>query len=366
MQQSRLFRFFIWLLLIFTVIWIGSKIEFLFRPLVILVTTLAFPIIAAGVFYYILRPVIALLEKWKIPRPLGILLVYLALAGGVTGLVISIGPVLVEQFNSLVKGAPSLISDLQTALDDWGSNPYIAKILQSDMIDIQGWTDRISGSIGEISSSFGNYLFSILNVVTNVLIGIVLLPFILFFMLKDGKKLMPSLLRIVPREHRKEGAKILEDMDDALSGFIQGQLIVSVFIGTFVYIWYAIIDLDYALILALIALFLNVVPFIGPIIGTAPGVIVGLIQSPLTALWVVLGVIVIQQIESNLVSPLVMGRRLDIHPLTIILLLLVASSLAGFLGLILAIPTYAVLKVIFTHTYRLIKLQQRGKHSTPN
>ncbi|WP_283152449.1 AI-2E family transporter [Guptibacillus hwajinpoensis] len=364
MQQSRLFRFFIWLLLIFTVIWVGSKIEFIFRPLVILVTTLAFPIIAAGVFYYILRPVIALLEKWKIPRPLGILLVYLALAGGVTGLVLSIGPVLVDQFNSLVQGAPTLINDLQKATNEWQSNPYIARILQSEMVDIQELTDRISGSIGEISSSFGNYLFSILNVVTNVLVGIVLLPFILFFMLKDGKKLMPSLLSVVPRAHRKEGAKILEDMDDALSGFIQGQLIVSIFIGTFVYIWYVIIDLDYALILALIALFLNVVPFIGPIIGTAPGVIVGLIQSPLTALWVVLGVIVIQQIESNLVSPLVMGRKLDIHPLTIILLLLVASSLAGFLGLILAIPTYAVLKVIFTHTYRLIKLQQRGKHET--
>ncbi|WP_273849937.1 AI-2E family transporter [Guptibacillus spartinae] len=364
MQKSRLFRFFIWLLLIFTVIWVGSKIEFIFRPLVILVTTLAFPIIAAGVFYYILRPVIALLEKWKIPRPLGILLVYLALAGGVTGLVLSIGPVLVEQFNSLVEGAPTLVNDLQNAINSWQKNPYIARILQSEMIDIQGLTDRISGSIGEISSSFGNYLFSILNIVTNVLVGIVLLPFILFFMLKDGKKLMPSLLKVVPKAHRKEGAKILEDMDDALSGFIQGQLIVSVFIGTFVYIWYVIIDLDYALILALIALFLNVVPFIGPIIGTAPGVIVGLIESPLTALWVVLGVIVIQQIESNLVSPLVMGRKLDIHPLTIILLLLVASSLAGFLGLILAIPTYAVLKVIFTHTYRLIKLQQRGKHST--
>ena len=364
MQKSRLFRFFIWLLLIFTVIWVGSKIEFIFRPLVILVTTLAFPIIAAGVFYYILRPVIALLEKWKIPRPLGILLVYLALAGGVTGLVLSIGPVLVEQFNSLVEGAPTLVNDLQNAINSWQKNPYIARILQSEMIDIQGLTDRISGSIGEISSSFGNYLFSILNIVTNVLVGIVLLPFILFFMLKDGKKLMPSLLKVVPKAHRKEGAKILEDMDDALSGFIQGQLIVSVFIGTFVYIWYVIIDLDYALILALIALFLNVVPFIGPIIGTAPGVIVGLIESPLTALWVVLGVIVIQQIESNLVSPLVMGRKLDIHPLTIILLLLVASSLAGFLGLILAIPTYAVLKVIFTHTYRLIKLQQRGKHAT--
>lgn len=363
-QQSRLFRFFVWLLLIFTVIWVGSRIDFIFRPIVILVTTLAFPIIAAGVFYYILRPVIALLEKWKIPRPLGILIVYLALAGGLTGLVFSIGPVLVDQFNSLVKGAPNLISDLQRAISDWERNPYIARLLQSDMVDINGLTERISGSIGEISSSFGNYIFSILNVVTNVLIGIVLLPFILFFMLKDGKKLMPSLLRVVPKEHRKEGAKILEDMDDALSGFIQGQLIVSLFIGTFVYIWYVIIDLEYALILALIALFLNVVPFIGPIIGTAPGVIVGLIQSPLTALWVVLGVIVIQQIESNLVSPLVMGKRLDIHPLTIILLLLVASSLAGFLGLILAIPTYAVLKVIFTHTYRLIKLQQRGKHAT--
>ncbi|WP_377889882.1 AI-2E family transporter [Alkalihalobacillus sp. R86527] len=362
-ERSSMFRFLIWLLLIFTVIWVGSKIGFLFRPIVILVTTLAFPIIAAGVFYYLLRPVIALLEKAKIPRPLGILIVYLALAGGVTGLVFSIGPILTEQFNSLAKGAPALVADFQDALVRWESNPYIANLLQSDMVSVDGLTERISGSIGDISSSFGNYLLSFLNIVTDVVVGIVLLPFILYYMLKDGKKLMPSMLRFVPRAHREEGAKILEDMDDALSGFIQGQLIVSLFIGTFVYVWYVIIGLDYALILAFIALFLNVVPFIGPIIGTAPGVIVGFIQSPLTAVYVIIGVIVIQQIESNLISPQVMGRRLDIHPLTIILLLLVASSLAGFLGLILAIPTYAVLKVIATHTYRLIKLQQRGKHS---
>lgn len=173
-ERSRLFRFLIWLLLIFTVVWVGSKIGFLFRPLVILVTTLAFPIIAAGVFYYLLRPIIALLERAKIPRPLGILIVYLALAGGITGLVFTIGPILTEQFNSLAKGAPALVSDLQYALAEWETNPYIANILQSEMVSVDGLTERISGSIGDISSSFGNYLLSFLNIVTDVVVGIVL------------------------------------------------------------------------------------------------------------------------------------------------------------------------------------------------
>jgi predicted PurR-regulated permease PerM len=142
-------------------------------------------------------------------------------------------------------------------------------------------------------------------------------------------------------------------MDFALSSYIQGQIIVSICVGILAYIAFLIIGLDYPLVLALVAMFTNVIPFIGPWIGTIPAVIVGLLNSPFMALLVVLAVVVVQQIESNLISPQVMGRKLSIHPLTIIFLLLVAGRFAGLLGLILAVPTYAVGKVLVLHIYRL-------------
>ncbi|WP_221565748.1 AI-2E family transporter [Alkalihalobacillus sp. TS-13] len=356
MLQSKLFRALIWILLLFIIVWIGMEISFLFKPIGILITTLFFPIVVSGVFFYLFRPVVKWIRKLKVPKVLAILIVYLAFAGVATGVFWTFGPVLQEQVKGLVDGAPELAEDFKEKMEDWKQHPAVSRLLGSEMVKEGNLTERISGSIGNISSSISSHILSFLNILTNIIIVIILLPFILFYMLKDGEKLPGSILRFLPEKHREEGLKILMDMDEALSGFIQGQLIVSVFIGTFVYIWYLIIGLDYALILALIALVLNVVPFIGPIIGTAPGVIVGLIQSPMTALYVILGVVVIQQIESNLISPQVMGKRLDVHPLTIILLLLVASAIGGILGLILAIPTYAVAKVIVIHTKRLIKL----------
>lgn len=180
-------------------------------------------------------------------------------------------------------------------------------------------------------------------------------------MLKDGKKAPMMVINQFPAREQEEGNRVLSDLDSALSGYIQGQILVSACVGVLCLIWYLIIGLDYALILALVALFTNVIPFIGPWIGTAPAVVVALFHSPFTALLVIGGVVVIQQIESNVFSPQIMGRQLSVHPLTIIFVLLVASQLAGFVGILLAVPTYAVGKVIVQHTYRLIRIRMRSR-----
>lgn len=188
--------------------------------------------------------------------------------------------------------------------------------------------------------------------VANVVIVLVIIPFVLFYMLKEGEKAPNQALRLLPEKQRKEGQRILKDMDTALSSYIQGQIMVSICVGVLIYIGYLIIGIEYSLVLGLIAMFTNVIPFLGPWIGTAPAVVVALFHSPLMALLVIIVVLVVQQFESSFISPQIMGRKLSIHPLTIVLLLLVASKFAGFLGLLLAVPTYAVGKVIVSHTYR--------------
>src|SRR5699024_3136298 len=146
-------------------------------------------------------------------------------------------------------------------------------------------------------------------------------------------------------------AKTLKDIDDVLSLYIRGQILISCILGLLLYIGYLIIGLNFALLLSVFALFMNIIPFIGPWIAFIPALIIGLFQDPMMVVWVSITTLIAQQIDSNLITPNVMGRTLNIHPLTIITILLAAGSLAGFFGILLAVPGYAVGKAIVSNVY---------------
>ena len=136
---------------------------------------------------------------------------------------------------------------------------------------------------------------------------------------------------------------------------------VCLAVGFLTFIGFLIIHLPYALLLGLIIAVTNIIPYLGPFIGAAPAVIVGFLDSPSKALLAVIIVVIVQQIDGNIMSPLIIGKRLDMHPLTIIVLLLVAGNLAGVLGMILAVPVYAVVKTVVINVYRLWQLRKAAK-----
>ncbi|WP_017726870.1 AI-2E family transporter [Halalkalibacterium ligniniphilum] len=357
MPQSKAFRFGYGIALIFLIIYLGTLVDWIFKPIVVLVQTLFAPIVLAGVLYYLLRPFVNLLAR-KIPRGLAILIIYLSMIAIITLLFLVIGPELQRQFNSLVQNMPMLINEGRDMLISLQQNEYISRFQESENFSLEDITSRFFDYLNEFIASLGSNIASFLGFIANVVIILVILPFILYYMLKEGEKAPKQVLRLLPEKQQKEGQRVLSDMDKALSSYIQGQIIVSFCVGVLCYIGYLIIGLEYPLVLALVAMFTNVIPFIGPWIGTFPAVIVGFFDSPLMALLVIVVVIIVQQFESNVISPQIMGRKLSIHPLTIILLLLVAGRFAGLLGLLLAVPTYAVGKVIVMHTYRLWRLKR--------
>ncbi|WP_096189440.1 AI-2E family transporter [Evansella halocellulosilytica] len=360
MINNRFFRILIAIALILLIVFLGSLVSFIFRPIVVFVQTLFFPFLIAGVLYYLLRPVVNFLHKRKLPKVLSILLIYLGLIGVITGLVFLVGPILQRQFTNLVENFPGLVNELNKLFIEVQNNEWFARFQETENFSLQELTDNLMGYLREGFDIFTTSLTSLIGAVTNFVIMIIIIPFVLFYLLKDGTKAPNQVLRFFPEKQQVEGKKILKDMDEALSSYIQGQIIVSFCVGVLMYISFLIIGIDYSLILALIAMFTNVIPFIGPWIGTIPAVIVAIIDSPTMVLWVLIAIVVVQQIESNLISPQVMGKKLSVHPLTIILLILVVGRFAGFLGLILAVPTYAVLKVVVSHTYRLLKLRKKS------
>ncbi|WP_026675452.1 AI-2E family transporter [Alkalihalobacterium bogoriense] len=357
MPQGKYFRIGYALIIILLIIYLSTLVDFIFRPIAVLIQTLFAPIILAGVLYYLFRPFVNLLAK-KMPRSLAILLLYIIVAAVLTFLFLLVGPELQKQLNSFMKNIPHLMNEIRTLINNLQQNEYLARFQLNENFSFEQISSELTTTINNVLSTIGTNLASFIGFITNAVLIVIIIPFVLFYMLKEGEKAPAQFLRLLPKKQQEDARRILGDMDKALSSYIQGQIIVSFCVGVLAYIAFLIIKLDYPLVLALVAMFTNVIPFIGPWIGTIPAVVVGLIHSPFMALLVILVIIVIQQIESNLISPQVMGRKLAIHPLTIILLILAAGRFAGLLGLILAVPTYAVLKVIVSHIYRLWKLRK--------
>ncbi|WP_170885640.1 AI-2E family transporter [Bacillus alkalicellulosilyticus] len=360
MPQGKYFRIGYALIIILLIIYLATLVDFIFLPLVVLIQTLFAPVLLAGVLYYLFRPFVNLLSR-KMPKVYAIIILYLTVAAVMTALFLVIGPELQKQLNSFVKNIPELMNDVRLIIINLQENEYFARFQLNENFSFEQISAELTSFLNNFLSTIGTNLASFIGFITNAVLIVVIIPFILFYMLKEGEKAPAFLLRFLPHKQQRDAQSILGDMDKALSSYIQGQIIVSFCVGVLAYIGFLIIGLEYPLVLALVAMFTNVIPFIGPWIGTVPAVIVGVLHSPLMALAVIIVVVIVQQVESNLISPQVMGRKLAIHPLTIILLILAAGRFAGLLGLILAVPTYAVLKVVVSHSYRLWKLRNQAK-----
>lgn len=358
--DSKLFRVLVYLLLIFLVIFVGSKVSFIFNPAVVLVSTLFLPVFLAGILYYLFAPLVNLIQRGPIPRSAAIIMVYLVL-GSLLGLaVLLMIPVLRSQLESLIRNTPLFVKQARVIFEDLLENGRLVKWIPEAESLIELIPERLSGMTQSlyqgISSNFSNFV----SFIADLVIVLTTVPFILFFMLKDGARLPVFLARFFPDDFKDEAESIIISMGKTLGMYIKGQMLVSTFVGIMLLTGYLVLGLDYALLLALIALLTNLIPYVGPIIGTVPGMVLALMNSPAKMLQVLVLVVIVQQVESQLISPLVMGKQLKIHPLLIIFLLLTAGSLAGFLGLILAVPVFAVSRTAFVHLYRLYKLRKKA------
>jgi predicted PurR-regulated permease PerM len=354
------------ILMLLLIVFVGTKVSFLFEPIIVFVSTLFVPILISGILFFIFTPIVKLLEKGKVPRTLAILIPYLAFIGIIVGLVAFIGPILSEQITDLVKNFPKYADGISSFILNMSQAGWFEWVMEQDYVSL----DKIEATLTDFATTLPENITasitSVLGVVTNITLTIITVPFILFYMLKDGHKLPTRAVSILPADYRKEGLKILHDLYETLAAYIQGQLIVCFAVGLGCFIGYTIIGLDYALVLGIVISVTNIIPYVGPFIGAAPAVIIALLESPTKALLAVIVVLVVQQIDGNFLSPLIIGKRLNTHPLTIILLLIGAGSFGGIVGMILAVPTYAVLKAVVLNVVRLIKLRKKYKVERKN
>jgi len=357
LRQSRLLFWTLELLALATLIYVATKINFIFIPIGAFFSTLFMPILLAGFLYYMLNPIVELLEKHlKIKRIYGILLVFLILIGLIVFIIVAFIPNLINQLTGLARQVPNVLHDTQ----EWVLGLSRYRIFQN--IDIQSYAERLNVSWGDVLSTTLNNaaasIGSIVNVIGQIAFFIVTVPFILFYMLKDGERIIPMVEKVFPKRSEKTVIHLLSEMNKTIQTYISGQLIECLFVFVMMFIGYLILGIRYAFLFAVIAGLCNLIPYIGPYLGLAPSFVATIFVSPVRAMLIILLVLIVQQLDSNLVYPNVIGKSLNIHPLTIIFIILVGGNLAGLLGIFLGVPFYAILKNLLIFFKRWYETRQ--------
>jgi predicted PurR-regulated permease PerM len=362
------------------------------------------PLVLGGAIVFILNPVVTFLQKRRIPRVGGTALAYLGVVAILVGLGFAIAPLVQRQADELSQEWPEIRESLEDSVNDLSErskdNGWIVEIPNVTEIEDQlgagtsgdAFTeefdsvtteaaveleaqndDRLAADLDRVvadaktrfpgETGLSEQLRTVREIGTRVFeVGIIFLigPIIAFYLLVD----LPHIRRVsedlVPPNAKEEVMVVAHRLNHAVGGFFRGQLAVALIVGIMVSIGLAIIGLPFWLIVGMIAGAFNVIPLIGPWVGAIPGIVIAFTTGGGVgqAIAVAIVMTVAQQIDNHFISPLVMQRAVNLHPAVVMLALLAGGTLGGFFGLLLAVPTAAVLKIILGHLWRTYVLNE--------
>jgi predicted PurR-regulated permease PerM len=304
------------------------------------------PFLFAVVISYLLHPIVTMLSERGVPRSVAVLLIYTLFIASIVVVVMNLVPMFDQQLEELAEHLPQWNQQIRSWIDQYDHNKQV--LPHSVQIGIERSLDRLEQSVAD---GIGNWLSGIGSTLNQVMIALVV-PFLAFYMLKDTQLIERSMLAFFPVRHHKNILRLFRDIDTALGNYIRGQLLVCLVVGVLAYIGYRWIGLPYPLLLASSVAVFNVVPYLGPFLGAIPAILVALAISKKMVVSVLLINLVIQMLEGNVISPQIVGRTLHLHPLLIIFALLAGGEVGGIWGMILAVPFFAVCKVIIEHVTR--------------
>jgi predicted PurR-regulated permease PerM len=317
---------------------------------VLLVLGLLFRQLATLVLAVLMTVIIAIplsagatrLERRGVPRPIGAAATLLGALAVIAAILALIIPVFIDQANQFVDDVPTIVHDLEQTIGDiTGDRP--SEVGDSIQEFLQRYTDKPERLIGPITS-IG---FS----VAGVFGALIVILITAYFMAVRPQPLVDGLLRLVPPSRRRHARYVMERLRTAWIGWMKG-VVVDMFVsGTLLYIGLRIIGLDFAILFAVITAFLVVVPYFGAIVGAIPPVLFALTDSPGKALATLIVYILVQQIESNMIVPLVMARTTRLHPALIAIGVVMVGNLFGIVGLFVAVPIISAAVILTEEIY---------------
>lgn len=324
--------------------WLSSQVKIIWLPL-------AF----AGGLVIILHPVVKALTRIAIPRVIATLFAFVVLGAFITAIGFLVVPTIQTQSAEFGDRLPELydqtIEFLLSTGEDLGFD--LGPIWTSDTI--QNWVqDRNNQeAIQTILGGFGSGAGRLLAGVAEVVVVFFLAPILAFYLLVDLPRTQRLARELTPPKWRDEVVHVSGQLSTALAGFVRGQLLVSLFVGVLSSIVLFVLDVPFWLIIGMAAGFLNLIPLAGPFFGAALAAIVSLLDgNPSTAIIAVVAFTIIQQLDNHIITPMVQRARVKLSPVVIVLALLMGGSLAGLLGVVIAVPTFATMRIVTGHLWR--------------
>jgi len=340
LRRSRLFAAAVWLialLLIGNLLWVLRPVISWF---VHLLGEVFMPVLAGLLIAYLLHPVVLVLERRGVPRLIAVLLIYACFVLVIAVAVANAIPLFTSQWGELADDLPRVKEWYSKWINEWEAHKYFLPesiSLGVDRVIIQS-QERVSHTVAELVDNARSTL--------GKLVAYAVVPFIAFYLLKDMKDLHRAGMMLVPAKYRKKVLIVLRDVNESLGNYIHGQMTVALLVGVFSYLGYWLIGMPYPFVLAAFVCITNIIPYIGPLIGAAPAAIVALTISTKMMILAIAVNLMIQIVEGNILSPNIVGKSLNLHPILIIIALLAGEAIGGILGMILAVPILAVCKVV--------------------
>jgi predicted PurR-regulated permease PerM len=329
--------------------WCGIGViilAYLLLRLMVFVNPVVPPLLIAVAVVYLLNPLVTALERRGVPRVAGAGIVYVLFLCIVALVVSLLVPVVTRQVEAVIDHFPEYLADGQAFVRSLATRFGQEPNFQLDAEQVREWL-----SAGENRQAVTRYLTGLRSVTTSLLSGMIIFvlgPVMAFYLLIDLPRLRRGSMALIPPARREEIRALMDRIGQTVGGFFRGQLLVALFVGVASSVGLWAIGLPFWLLVGMVAGVFNLVPLVGPFIGGGLAVVIALISGePLKALWAALVLLVVQQIDNHLISPNVMSRTVQLHPVVVMLALLVGASFAGLFGMLVIVPLVAVAKIVF-------------------
>lgn len=307
-----------------------------------LVRGILFPFLIASVIAYVVNPLIEKLLNRGFSRTGAIVLLFGMILTVFLIIFVFALPLVVEELNRLSQTLPSYVGTLQDYIDQFATDIQRIKLPAI----VKQLADQTLEKAEEVGLGLINWLSDlILNIFSHV-VGLVIAPIIAFYILKDLEGISDSLNSWIPVKYWDQVYRLWLEINAVISGFLRGQFLVAMIIALLTTIGLLFLQVNFAIVLGIIAGAFNIIPYLGPILGAIPAIVIVLVNSPWKALAVTALFLAIQQIEGAIISPRIMSNQVGLNPLSVIFAILAGGELGGLFGMILAVPIVGIIKVI--------------------
>jgi predicted PurR-regulated permease PerM len=331
------------------------------------VSTILVPFIVSIIFAYMLNPVVDLFQSWKIPRWVSSLVLILLFISGITLVLFFVLPIALSQ----LEGVLDLLSKLTNEYQSTFWNSHLVKILERYGISVNELrsafasqlTPRFEDILKTLIKALGSLMSSISGFITQIFY-IILVPFLTFYFLTDFPKIKHRFLMLFPRRNRDRVENFMTRADDLIGHYMRGALTVALLQGFIISVIFSVSGIKYALLLGLLACLFDLVPYFGLIAIMGLSAVIALFSEPpvLTKLAIALvSISILHMAEITFLSPKIIGSKVGMHPLLIILSLLIFMYFLGFIGLLIAVPTTALV-ILFVRDW---EARRRGEMPLP-